>query len=61
MIRSLDEAVTLQIGSSQVITSIDQAIKELIENAIDAQTDKIEIYCDEKSIKVIDCGNGISD
>ena len=60
MIKSLDANVSLQIGSSQVITSIDQAVKELVENAIDAQTSRIEIYCDQKTIKVTDCGMGIS-
>ena len=61
MLKSLDAKVSLQIGSSQVVTSVDQAVKELLENAIDAQTKKIEIYCDHQSIKVSDNGTGITD
>ncbi|KAK4511738.1 uncharacterized protein ATC70_007282 [Mucor velutinosus] len=62
-IQLLDTSVICQLRSSLVITSITQCIKELIENALDAKANNIEIFLDiEKfSLQVNDDGIGIQD
>lgn len=59
----LDEVTSNQIAAGEVIERPASVIKELIENAIDAQADSINIYLEDggtKSIKVVDNGTGMS-
>lgn len=60
-ILKLSKEDTIQIGSSQVILSIKQAVKELVENSLDAKSSKIEVKLHEfgKKITVKDDGIGI--
>uniref|UniRef100_A0A5K3FE80 MutL_C domain-containing protein n=1 Tax=Mesocestoides corti TaxID=53468 RepID=A0A5K3FE80_MESCO len=63
-IRALDSDAIRKLCSSQVVVTLGIAIKELVENAIDAGAKKVEIKlknygCD--SIEVIDDGCGISE
>ena len=62
-IKLIEKSTRTKISASQVILTIDSAIKELIENSIDAQSTNIEIVCQEggiSSITVKDNGVGIS-
>jgi DNA mismatch repair protein PMS2 len=59
----IDEKEVLKIGAAQVITSVRQAVKELIENSIDADATIIEIKLIDHGteIGVVDNGNGIDE
>ncbi|KAJ3321337.1 ATP-binding mismatch repair protein [Boothiomyces sp. JEL0866] len=59
MISRIDKHTHQIISSSQVITSLFQAIKELVENSIDANSNRIEIKIGD-TIQVIDDGDGIN-
>tara|TARA_B100000925_G_C21995850_1_gene468880 strand:+ start:523 stop:2307 length:1785 start_codon:yes stop_codon:yes gene_type:complete len=63
IIKILPENVSNQIAAGEVVQRPASLIKELVENSIDALSDKIQIYLNEagkKSIKVIDNGIGMS-
>lgn len=45
--KKLSDKDIIQMGSSQVILSLSQAVKELIENSLDAQATSIEIKVQE--------------
>ena len=62
MIKSLSSASIHRICSSQVITSLGTAVKELVENSLDANANKIEIILKnygKETITVSDNGTGI--
>jgi DNA mismatch repair protein PMS2 len=45
--KKLSEKDIIQMGSSQVILSLSQAVKELIENSLDASSTTIEIKLED--------------
>lgn len=51
-LKSLNDKCQQRIGSGQVITNLVNVIKELIENAIDANSSNIEVTCPFKSIQI---------
>ena len=62
MIKRLTENLTEDLCAQQVITSLPDCIKELIDNAIDAKSTKIRVHLDDygkRSIVVSDNGTGI--
>lgn len=62
MIKSLSSSAIHRICSSQVITTLATAVKELVENSVDAGATKIDILLKnygKESITVTDNGNGI--
>ena len=62
MIRKIGSKSVHQICSSQVITNLGCAVKELLENSLDANANKIEIILQNYGlnwIKVMDNGDGI--
>jgi DNA mismatch repair protein PMS2 len=63
-IKALDKSTIHQICSGQVIVSLANAVKELIENSLDAGAKSIEIRLKNfgaDSIEVIDDGPGIEE
>ncbi|EGW32619.1 uncharacterized protein SPAPADRAFT_153779 [Spathaspora passalidarum NRRL Y-27907] len=58
-IHKLDESILSQIKAQTQITSIDAAIKELLQNSLDASADEILIKLDLKSLSVLVKDNGI--
>ena len=59
----LPEHIVAQIAAGEVIERPAYAIKELIENAIDAKATSIELYLEDaglKKIMIIDNGEGMS-
>lgn len=63
MIRLINKGVIHRICSGQVILDLSAAVKELVENSLDAGASSIEISLKEygeESIKVTDNGCGIS-
>jgi DNA mismatch repair protein MutL len=60
----LDDVIANQIAAGEVVERPYHAIKELIENAIDAYANHISIFIEEggfKSIKIIDDGHGMEE
>lgn len=63
LIKPINKAVVHRICSGQVILDLSAAVKELVENSLDAGANIIEINLNEygeKHFKVIDNGCGIS-
>lgn len=61
-IKPLSKEAVHQICSNQVIISLSAALKELVENSLDAKASVIEVYLDNygsESIEVVDNGEGI--
>ncbi len=61
-IRQLDEALSNMIAAGEVVENPASVVKELVENALDAESTTITIHLKEyglKSIKVIDDGIGM--
>ena len=61
-IKPLSKDVVHRICSNQVIISLSAALKELVENSLDAKASAIEVYLDNygsESIEVADNGQGI--
>jgi len=61
-IKILDEAIASRIAAGEVVERPSSIVKELVENALDAGADHIEIELEEggkKSIKITDNGEGI--
>ncbi|ODN04620.1 Mismatch repair endonuclease PMS2 [Orchesella cincta] len=64
IIRPIDRGVVHQICSGQVIVTLSTAVKELVENSIDAGATKIDIRlveCGSKLIEISDNGSGIEE
>lgn len=62
MIKKLNQNTAEDLCAQQVITSLPDCIKELVDNSIDAQSTRIKIYLNDygkKSIEVSDNGTGI--
>ncbi|MDD8049641.1 MAG: DNA mismatch repair endonuclease MutL [Thomasclavelia sp.] len=62
-IRQLDDALSNKIAAGEVIERPANVIKELVENSIDANANRISILVEEgglKTIKVTDNGDGMS-
>ncbi len=61
LIRSLPDEVISLISAGEVIDSIASAVRELVENSIDAQANrlKIELFSDSFTIQVTDNGVGM--
>ncbi|TDL18204.1 DNA mismatch repair protein MutL [Rickenella mellea] len=63
MIKSIDATSIHRITSGQVVVDLQTAVKELVENSLDAGATNIEVRLKEyglTSIEVIDSGSGIS-
>eukprot|EP01083_Nonionella_stella_P071571 192336_1 len=63
MIRAIDTKDIHQICSGQVILSVAIAVKELLENSVDAGSTKIDVHLNDygaSSIEVVDNGSGVS-
>ena len=63
IIKILPENISNQIAAGEVVQRPASLIKELVENSIDALSDKIQVYINQsgkKSIKVVDNGIGMS-
>lgn len=61
-IARIDDATANRICSGQVITNLATAVKELVENALDAGARKVEVRLREfgaEAIEVVDDGSGI--
>ena len=64
IIKLLPDSVANQIAAGEVIQRPSSVIKELVENALDAGANKIQIKVIEAgkdSIQVVDNGKGMSD
>ncbi|KAG8948328.1 hypothetical protein FRC04_009824 [Tulasnella sp. 424] len=62
-IKPIDRASVHRITSGQVVTDLQTAVKELVENSLDAGATNIEVRFKDhgvKSLEVIDNGSGIS-
>jgi DNA mismatch repair protein PMS2 len=63
VIRHIDSNCIHKICSGQVISDLASAVKELVENSLDAEATVIEIKLKDMglaSVEIIDNGNGIS-
>lgn len=63
-IKALDKSTVHRICSGQVIVSLSSAVKELIENSLDAGAKNVEIRLKEfgsESIEVVDDGPGVEE
>lgn len=63
IIKVMDDDLSNKIAAGEVVESLMNIIKELVENSIDASSSVIKIYLLEsgiKSIKVVDDGKGMS-
>ena len=63
IIKILPENISNQIAAGEVVQRPASLLKELVENSIDALSDRIQIFLNEsgkKSIKVVDNGIGMS-
>ena len=63
IIKILPDNISNQIAAGEVVQRPASLIKELVENSIDALSDRIQIFLNEsgkKSIKVVDNGTGMS-
>lgn len=62
MIKKLNQNTAEDLCAQQVITSLPDCIKQLVDNSIDARSTRIKIYLNDygkKSIEVSDNGVGI--
>ena len=64
MLQKIDAESVLQICSSQVVTDLKSAVKELVENSLDAGSSAIEVKFTASGLlgfEVTDNGHGISE
>ncbi len=62
MIKKLPDSIIQKIAAGEVITSLYSIIKELIENALDAKSTRIQIiFYSNGDIKITDNGKGINE
>lgn len=64
MIKAIDKETVLQICSSQVVVDLKSAVKELVENSLDANSTQIDVKFFSSGLlgfEVIDNGKGIKE
>ncbi|MEG0548818.1 MAG: DNA mismatch repair endonuclease MutL [Coprobacillus sp.] len=62
-IRQLDDVLSNKIAAGEVVERPSSVVKELVENSIDADSSRIEIFIEDgglQKIKVVDNGEGMS-
>ena len=55
-IRVLPKSTSSQITSGQIVTSVASVVKELMENALDAGADNVEVKLEECGLSLIQVG-----
>ena len=62
-IRQLDDVLSNKIAAGEVVERPASVVKELVENSVDAESSRIEVFIEDgglQMIKVVDNGEGMS-